>query len=70
MQIEHPTITQMERTGYANLVDQEEHFGIDYFGDEILSGDEYVEDENGELVLKDNLEKYLSKFYGFTFSEA
>ncbi|KEF40154.1 Hypothetical protein Yqai [Schinkia azotoformans MEV2011] len=69
--IEHPTISRTLKTGYPNMVVQPEHFGIDYFGDEILTGDDYVEDpDNGEIVLKENLERYLSDVYGFEFKTA
>ncbi|WP_026678185.1 YqaI family protein [Fictibacillus gelatini] len=70
--IEHPMITQIERTGYpADMVEQSEHFGIDYYGNEIVSGDDVVEDkEAGELILKDDLEKYLEEVYGFKFFTA
>lgn len=70
--IEHPMITQIERTGYpADMDKQSEHFGIDYYGNEIVSGDDVVEDkEAGELILKDDLEKYLEEVYGFKFFTA
>lgn len=71
MQIEHPLITKVEQTGYPNMVKQPEHNGIDYFGDEILQGDEVVFDpENDEVILKCNLEKYLEKMFGFDFTLA
>ncbi|MGG3642003.1 hypothetical protein ABES38_11595 [Bacillus gobiensis] len=67
MNIEHPAISSINRTGYADMVAQEEHQGIDYFGNEILIGDDVVIDEDGEMVLKDELEKFLSEKYGFKF---
>lgn len=67
--MEHPMITQVNRTGYPNMVVQPEHAGIDYFDTEILAGDEIVED-NGELILKENLERYLEEVYGFQFKLA
>ncbi len=66
--MEHPTITQMNRTGYPNLVNQPEHAGIDYFGEEIIEGDEIVE-YGGETVLKENLHKFLTEM-GFAFKIA
>ncbi|MEH7087395.1 hypothetical protein ICR95_20745 [Priestia megaterium] len=71
MHVEHPEITQVNRTGYVNMVAQSEHAGVDYFGIEILIGDEIVTDDNtGEVVLKENLEKYLEEEYGFKFTTA
>ncbi len=51
------------------MIDQPEHAGIDFFGDEILDGDEVVE-YDGELVLVDNLNRYLSEEMGFEFKTA
>jgi Hypothetical protein Yqai len=71
MHLEHPEITQVNRTGYLNMVAQSEHAGVDYFGTEILIGDEIVTDDNtGEVVLKEDLEKYLEAEYGFKFTTA
>lgn len=67
--MDHPLVTQIERTGYPNMIDQPEHAGIDFFGDEILDGDEFVE-YDGELVLIDNLNRYLSEEMGFEFKTA
>lgn len=66
---DHPVIEEIERTGYPNMVDQPEHAGIDYFGTEILSGDSFVEID-GELILKDNLERFLAEEYQAVFSTA
>ncbi len=66
--MDHPDITRTERTGFPNLVSQSEHIGIDYFGEEVLVGDEYVE-YDGDLILLDNLERYLSEL-GFEFKTA
>ncbi|MBU5406652.1 hypothetical protein KQI08_12170 [Paraeggerthella hongkongensis] len=69
--IEHPEVTKAEKTGYANQADQPEHFGIDYFGNEILVGDSIVIDpENGEFILEDSLEDYLMEVKGFQFKTA
>lgn len=67
--LEHPIIASINRTGYPeNMVAQPEHCGIDFFSDEILAGDEVVYDEEQkEVILKDNLERYLAEQYGFTF---
>ncbi|MDP1441937.1 YqaI family protein [Priestia megaterium] len=71
MHLEHPEITQVNRTGYVNMMAQSEHAGVDYFGTEILIGDEIVTDDNtGEVVLKEDLEKYLEEEYGFKFTIA
>lgn len=68
--LEHPDITRTIRTGYPegihNLMNQPEHYGIDYFGDEILIGDEIVE-INGEVVLKENFDYYLEEILGAKF---
>lgn len=69
--LEHPIITAVNQTGYPDLREQQEHAGMDYFGNEILVGDDIFEDpNNGEVVLKENLEEYLAEVYGFEFKEA
>ncbi len=69
--MEHPELTQINRTGYPNMVEQSEHAGVDYFGTELLAGDDIVEDPaTGEVVLKEDLEKYLKEVYEFKFWEA
>ncbi|PJN91016.1 YqaI family protein [Bacillus sp. mrc49] len=69
--IEHPIVTEVNKTGYANLVAQPEHFGTDYFGNEVLIGDSVVIDSsNGELILEDSLEDYLIEVKGFQFKTA
>lgn len=67
-QLEHPAITRTLRTGYPNVIEQPEHSGSDYFGDEVLEGDDIVE-YDGEVVLKENLERFLSEM-GFEFKTA
>ncbi|EIJ79164.1 hypothetical protein PB1_16444 [Bacillus methanolicus PB1] len=68
---DHPVIEQINRTGFPNMISQPVHAGIDYFGSEILAGDEIVIDENtGEVVLKENLEDYLVEVYEFRFTTA
>lgn len=57
--------------GLENAVNQPEHAGIDFFGDEIIEGDVIVIDEdNEEVILLKNLEQYLANYCRFTFSEA
>jgi hypothetical protein len=67
--LEHPSITQANKMGYANMVAQPEHAGSDYFDEEILVGDDVVIDGE-ELILQSNLEKYLTEVYGFQFKTA
>lgn len=69
MDLQHPMITKIEKTGYPNLMEQPEHCGSDFFGDEILEGDTIVE-YDGELILKENLERFLSEELGFRFKVA
>lgn len=55
-----------------NAATQPEHNGWDYFGTEILTGDSIVIDNiTGEVILKENLERYLTEFknYHFTLAE-
>jgi Hypothetical protein Yqai len=65
----HPIVEKIVRTGYPNMWTQPEHVGIDYFGDEILDGDDIVE-YDGEIILKDNLERFLSEVLEFEFKTA
>ena len=70
---DHPTIERMERTGYPT-VEQHDNCGEDFFGTEILEGDDVVLFE-GEIVLRENLEdpKNLEEFlehFGFEFKTA
>jgi Hypothetical protein Yqai len=68
---DHPVIESMEKTGLPYNGAQPKHVGIDYYGTEILLGDEIVIDSNtGEIVLKENLEKYLCEVCGFVFKSA
>jgi hypothetical protein len=62
---DHPMIESIERTGYPQDM-QPETAGIDYFGDEILTGDDIVIDGE-ETILQSNLEEYLTEVYGFKF---
>jgi hypothetical protein len=67
--LDHPAIVQAALTGYANMVAQPEHAGIDFFQDEILVGDEIVLFK-GETILKSNLENFLAEELGFEFKTA
>ncbi|GER73395.1 YqaI family protein [Weizmannia acidilactici] len=58
--LEHPEITRTLRTGYPNMVAHPEHWGDDYFGDEILVGDDVVEID-GETVLLENWDRYVEE---------
>lgn len=70
--IEHPMVTQINRTGYPREMEEKpQHFGIDAMGNKILIGDSIVVDEeNGEIILEDNLEDYLIEKRGFRFMKA
>lgn len=69
--MEHPLVTQIERTGYPYTVKQEEAIGVDYFGTEVWPGDDYFEDpQNGEMIMQDRLQDYMSEVYGFEFKTA
>lgn len=66
--LEHPVVSELNRKGYIGPSDSM-IFGIDVFGDEIFLGDDVVID-GSEMILRDNLERYLSKYYGFEFKTA
>jgi hypothetical protein len=61
----HPVINEMEQKGLVNALNQPECQGLDYFGNELLIGDDVVE-YDGEVVLRDNLYDFLEAL-GFTF---
>jgi hypothetical protein len=65
LDLEHPSISQTLKTGYPNVVKQPEHMGTDFFGFEILVGDEVVE-YDGEIILRENLHDFLMEL-GFEF---
>ncbi|WP_041101986.1 YqaI family protein [Bacillus badius] len=69
MNLEHPAIKRTMETGYANMVSQPEHCGIDAMGDEILVGDSIIE-IGGEIILEENLEDYLIEHLGAIFKTA
>jgi hypothetical protein len=64
-QLENPQITEINRKGYLNALNQPECQGLDYFNNELVSGDDVVEFD-GEVVLRDNLYEFLEAL-GFTF---
>jgi hypothetical protein len=64
--LEHPSITTVNRTGYINVSMQPEHCGTDAYGTEVLNGDDVVLDGD-VMILKDNLERYLAENYDFKF---
>lgn len=66
---DHPVIESIERTGYP-MVAQPDHWGTDYYGNEILEGDSIVQLPNGEVILEDNLEDYLIEVLSFEFTKA
>jgi hypothetical protein len=68
MSLEHPAISEMNRKGFLGASDKPESCGTDFFGFEILAGDEVVVWE-GEIVLKEHLEDFL-KAAGFEFKIA
>ncbi|KXZ18392.1 hypothetical protein AXI59_16330 [Bacillus nakamurai] len=41
----------------------------DFFGDEVTSADDYVID-SGEIILRENLKRYLKEHLGFRFHSA
>lgn len=64
---DHPIIESIMRTGYPeNLAAQPECCGFDFFGTEILPGDDVAE-VDGETIHIDNLERFLAEQYGFVF---
>lgn len=76
MDLEHPMITYINKHGYPkemqgleNVVNQPEHCGSDFYGTEILEGDEIVIDQEhfSEIVLQEHLKQYLIENLGFIF---
>lgn len=55
--------------GIENMVQQQEHWGTDHYDFEILEGDEIVIDKENfdEIILKDNLKRYLEEQVNFKF---
>ena len=71
-EIEHPDVTQAQRTGYpkVQVVAQPKHCGTDIYGSEILAGDAIILLPNGEILLEENLEDYLIEYIGAVFKTA
>lgn len=57
--IEHPDITRMRRYGFLQK-NESEHVEIDFFGDEIIAGDDVVEID-GETILQENWDRYVDE---------
>lgn len=68
--LEHPVITRINKTGYPTKEAQPDHAGNDYFGDEVLVGDNVIHLPDGEVLLEGNLEDYLIEVLGFRFKKA
>lgn len=66
LDLEHPSITEMNRKGFLGLISQPEHIGFDVYDQEILPGDSVVFDGD-QPILYDNIERYLTDYYGFEF---
>jgi hypothetical protein len=65
MGLEHPTITRIRRTGYPY---PEPTGTIDIYGDELMVGERYWVDPDGEIIHEDNLYRYL-KEHGYQLKE-
>jgi len=66
--VDHPLIERTLRTGYPFPIHSDIH-GYDYWGNEIVRGEDVVEID-GDLVLQDDLQKYLSEVYHAKFYTA
>lgn len=65
-------ITRINATGYPSKdvePKENESAGFDYFGNEILVGDDIIE-HDGEIILADSLEDYLIEVLEFKFRKA
>jgi hypothetical protein len=75
--LEHPMLSEMNQFGFLkmqgleNVVNQSECAGIDYYGNEIIEGDDIVIDKENfhEIILKENLTQYLVDKCEFAFFE-
>ncbi|WP_083632443.1 YqaI family protein [Domibacillus antri] len=67
--MDHPMITQIERTGYPTGM-QVEPEGVDYFGNEYFAGEEIIITEDNEVVRLESLEDYLIEVMGVRFTKA
>ncbi|MGN9864676.1 YqaI family protein [Bacillus swezeyi] len=67
--MEHPLITQIERTGYPAPFPKKDKTVRDFYGEEVsLVHDDYVLDKNqGEIIYIDNLPRYLKEELEFEF---
>lgn len=76
--MEHPDLSYVLQNGYPrkmfsgieNVIAQKECCGIDFYGCEILSGDEIAIDHDhfDELILKENLKRYCTEQLNFKFA--
>ncbi|MDX8367885.1 YqaI family protein [Cytobacillus sp. IB215665] len=65
--MQHPSITRTERTGYPQLEEQPKR---DIYDEEIFSGERvWLDPNNGNLILKCNLAKYIMEHYDFDLVE-
>ncbi|WP_044893011.1 YqaI family protein [Bacillus alveayuensis] len=55
---------QVENPMTRPIVEESPHCGIDACGDEILYGDVIYEFPDGEIVLEENIRKYLTENLG------
>jgi hypothetical protein len=58
MQVENPMVRPVRQ--------ESSHWGVDVFGDEILYGDTVYEFPDGDLVLDENIDKYIADILGAT----
>ncbi|KYC74093.1 hypothetical protein NST30_06320 [Bacillus sp. FSL K6-3846] len=67
--MDHPIITQIERTGYPASVPKDDEKVRDFYGEEVsLAHEDYVFDKNqGEIIFIDNLPRYLKEELEFEF---
>lgn len=72
---DHPMIQQIERTGYPRSylpVDEEPKQTmpeVDYYGSKIIEGEKYIV-VDGDIVLMENLERFLSEEWHLEFKVA
>lgn len=64
--LEHPVITKIRRYGYPEP-EKVSNSSRDYFGDEILPGDAVVKFDD-EIILEENLRRYLTEVWGAEFT--
>jgi hypothetical protein len=56
--------TSVENPMVRSINEESSHWGIDACGDEILYGDVIYEFPDGEIVLEENIRKYLTENLG------